>query len=32
MEYREIYEDVTKMLPEYVTAHCISNDCAWELV
>lgn len=28
MEYREIYEDVTKMLPEYVTAHCISNDCA----
>lgn len=28
MELKEIYEDVTKMLPEYVTAQCISNDCA----
>jgi O-acetyl-ADP-ribose deacetylase (regulator of RNase III) len=28
MKYEEIYKDVTKALPEYVTAQCISNDCA----
>lgn len=28
MIFKEIYEDVTSLLPEYVTAHCISNDCA----
>ena len=28
MTYQEIYGDVTKTMPEYVTAHCISEDCA----
>jgi len=28
MIYKEITADVTKMIPEYVSAHCISNDCA----
>lgn len=28
MDYKVICKDVTKMLPEYSTAHCISNDCA----
>jgi len=28
MLYSEVWMDVTRMLPEYVTAHCISNDCA----
>lgn len=27
MKYHIIEQDVTKMLPEYVTAQCISNDC-----
>lgn len=28
MNYYEEYGDVTKKLPEYVSAHCISEDCA----
>ncbi|WP_097006941.1 hypothetical protein [Lacrimispora amygdalina] len=28
MIYKMIYKDVTKALPDYVTAQCISNDCA----
>lgn len=28
MTYQEIYGDVTKTMPGYVTAHCISEDCA----
>ena len=28
MIYKEEYADVTTKMPEYVTAHCISEDCA----
>lgn len=28
MKYKEIICDVTTKMPEYVTAHCISEDCA----